>query len=552
MMLHKVIRKTEKSKAKGPTGAINYLAGYSWRNTQPQMLRGNLEVTRELLSHEDKDPYTHGVLSYEENALDVPQSEQDFAMNLIEETLMTGFPQEHYDIVWIRHDDKDFDPKRGSGRLELNYHIVNRDLVTGKKITPYLHKYDMHRVNLAKQIINDKFGYSSPDDPKRARTINLQGYGSELKGAAKELNDFVINGIETEQIDSRNDIINALQQRDDVEHVEPNKSDTYLVVKLKGVSRNLRLKGIIYGKEFTNLGGLQEKQTNDGQRFDREREQRLASNIEELQQLNTNRAEKRQRLIDPKRKRGRKSKKESAGFSKNNDNRIKESNNSNDKPEYTITKQVADSKRTDTPLQQKSDPELPSSAASPSDAGKISGQVPVGNPDNSPPISTDRSGYWNTFTVLTFKPKTKIKEHDSKENTNTSKQKAFRTRATIEAENPTIRSNIRTEQSELRSDLGSILRAAIYARDFIARIIKAVRSNQSAIRSNISAVFSINARAASERTVTNDYDELNAKCDKLDRLLREKGSSLIILGLDIANEVKAEQLKPSPRPRFRM
>ena len=68
MMLHKVIGKTEKSKAKGPAGAINYLAGYSWRNTQPQVLRGNLEVTRELLAHEDKDPYTHGVLSYEENA----------------------------------------------------------------------------------------------------------------------------------------------------------------------------------------------------------------------------------------------------------------------------------------------------------------------------------------------------------------------------------------------------------------------------------------------------------------------------------------------------
>ncbi|MFS1440268.1 hypothetical protein [Shewanella sp. 10N.286.48.A6] len=49
-----------------------------------------MEVTRELLSHEDKDPYTHGVLSYEKNALDVPQDEQDFAMNLIEETLMAG------------------------------------------------------------------------------------------------------------------------------------------------------------------------------------------------------------------------------------------------------------------------------------------------------------------------------------------------------------------------------------------------------------------------------------------------------------------------------
>ncbi|MFS1421618.1 hypothetical protein BCU61_024495 [Vibrio splendidus] len=86
-------------------------------------------------------------------------------------------------------------------------------------------------MNLAKQIINDKFGYSSPDDPARARQINLEGYGSENKGAAKKLNDFIRNGIWTEQIDKGDDIIKALQSRDDVEHVEPNKADTFLVLK---------------------------------------------------------------------------------------------------------------------------------------------------------------------------------------------------------------------------------------------------------------------------------------------------------------------------------
>lgn len=419
-MLHKVIGKTEKSKAKGSTGAINYLSGYSWRHTEPQVLRGNLEVTRELLSHEDKDPYTHGVLSYEENALDVPQDEQDFAMNLIEETLMAGFPPEHYDIVWIRHDDKDYDPERGSGRLELNYHIVNRDLVTGKKISPYVHKYDMHRVNLAKQIVNDRFGYTSPDDPRKARAINLQGYGSELKGAAKELNDFVINGIETEQIDSRDDIIKALQQRDDVEHVAPNKSDTYLVVKLKGASRNLRLKGIIYGKDFTDLDGLQAKQTDDGERFDRQREQRLAENIKELQQLNSIRAKKRSRTIKPKQKRGRKPKAAKPQQLERNQEASQQLDSSNNQPSNR-QHQGLEQPSAVSPQQPKQDqPELQTYISErPTNVG---GKPP--SADNAEPLSRqmstdspysisvgldDRHHHWGAFTVLDYieKPKPK-------------------------------------------------------------------------------------------------------------------------------------------------
>jgi hypothetical protein len=555
-MLHKVIGKTEKSKAKGPNGAINYLTGYSWRTTQPQVLRGNLEVTRELLSNEDKDPYTHGVLSYEENALDVPQDEQDFAMNIIEETLMAGFPPEHYDVVWIRHDDKDFDPVRGSGRLELNYHIVNRDLVTGKKITPYLHKYDMHRVSLAKQIINDRFGYSSPDDPKRARTINLQGYGSELKGAAKELNDFVINGIETEQIDSRDDIIKALQQRDDVDHVEPNKSDTYLVVKLKGASRNLRLKGTIYGKDFTDLDGLQAKQANDGERFDRQREQRLASNIKELQQLNSSRAEKRSQLIKPKQKRGRKPKAvEPIGIEANAVER-QQLDSGHDQPSHPIDQSTD---KRNQPNQGTEQPNARRDEASPDRPEQIHGQVPINSPDHSSDKPSGRDNNRNTFTVLTYIQKPKTEEYDSKENTISAIKKIAGTRANNEAENPTIGSDFTAEPSKSGGGLGGILRAAIYSADLIRRVIKTVQNNLRAVQDNQRTVESelktgneLEAGNGGERAVTNDYDELNAKCRHLDQLLR--GADPIGLTLTMQQGIKADptpSVRSTPRPRFR-
>lgn len=542
MMLHKVIRKTEKSKAKGPTGAINYLAGYSWRNTQPQMLRGNLEVTRELLSHEDKDPYTHGVLSYEENALDVPQSEQDFAMNLIEETLMTGFPQEHYDIVWIRHDDKDFDPERGSGRLELNYHIVNRDLVTGKKISPYVHKYDLHRVNLAKQIINDKFGYSSPDDPARARQINLEGYGSENKGAAKKLNDFILNGIQTEQIDSRDDIIKALQSRDDVEHVEPNKADTFLVLKMKGAKRNLRLKGTLYGKQFTSVERLLATAQDDSRQYHRASEQRLADNIRELQRLNTTRAEKRQRLIEPQRKRGRKPKAVEPISTGTNPKERQHLDSGDDQPSHQID-QGTDKRNQ--PSQGIKQPNARRDAASPDRPEQVHGQVPTHSLDHRSDKPSSRDNYWNTFTVLTYvKPKQKNKnnENGSKENTHTTIQEIARTRATTETGQQTNKQYTESERNDTRSDMGSIQRAAILIREIVKRIFESISGNRKSVSDELDVISSTEQRAASKRGVTKDYDELNAKCDKLDRLLREKRSTPIALEID--NVAQRPKLKP--------
>ncbi|WP_367971199.1 hypothetical protein RJD38_08110 [Vibrio scophthalmi] len=307
-MLHKAIAKNDKIKAKGVDGGINYLSGYKWRKVKPELLRGNLDITHQLLALEKSaNAYTHGVLSFEENALDVSTEAQEFAMSLFEETLMAGFPPTHYDLVWIRHTDKEFDEARGCGRLELNYHIVNRDLVTGKIITPYLHKRDMHRINLAKQIVNDKFNLTSPDDPSHQRQINLSCYGNENKGVAKKLTEFILDGIAIEKINNRQDIIAALKNHPDVELVRDNQPDNYLVVKLKGAKRNLRLKGTIYDKhQFTSIEQLIERQTEGSREYHQQRDRRCEQNIKELRALNYQVAQQRAQLIQAKQKRGRK------------------------------------------------------------------------------------------------------------------------------------------------------------------------------------------------------------------------------------------------------
>ncbi|EGR0993177.1 hypothetical protein EGX54_25520 [Vibrio parahaemolyticus] len=563
-MLHKVVGQTEKSRAKGPTGAINYLSGYRWRHTKPEVLRGNLEITRELLAHEDNDPYTHGVLSYEENALDVPQSEQDFAMNLIEETLMAGFPPEHYDIVWIKHTDKHYDPSRGSGRLELNYHIINRDLVTGKKITPYLAKYDQHRVGLAKQIINDKFNYASPDDPARARQINLEGYGSENKGAAKKLNDFVLDGIQKEEIDSRDDIIKSLQSRDDVEHVEPNKAETYLVVKMKGAKRNLRLKGTLYGKQFTSVERLLEATADDSRQYHRASQQRLADNTAELHRLNSQRHEKRKRLIEPMRKRGRKPKEpepqrlEESGDLRRPENGQRERNHQTEleqsiQPNHPNRQGVGeDPNQKPEPHPEPLEP-MGGTEPSPDHAEPVSRQMPINSVDSIDIGTPDRSDDWHTFTVLDIqKPKPKSsnneQEPEHKADTNSPESQTSRVRETIEVEGEPNGRGTTPERPEHRGSVGNLQRAAERIKRATERIGELTQRIGAAIRGRFEPIQRVISRADRTSEIGQHYGELERQCHHLDQLLR--GSDPIGLGLtkQLDNNIDLDDINPQPEP----
>lgn len=523
-MLHKLVGKSVKSKAKGPQGAINYLAGFTWRHSKPELLRGNLDVTRELLDYEDADPYTHGVLSFEENALDVSQDAQDFAMNLFEETLMAGFPQDHYDIVWIRHDDKEFDHERGSGRLELNYHIVNRDLVTGKKISPYLHKYDMHRVNIAKKIINDKFKFSSPDDPARAREVSWEGYGSENKGIAKDLNEFVLNGIQLEQVDSRDDIIRELKLRDDIEHVESNKSQSYLVVKMKNRERKIRLKGTIYGKKFTSVEQLLETTHDDSRQYHRATEERLAGNIRELQRLNQQRVGKREQLIKPIKKRGRKPKSKSPEFDKNNHNVVEYGNGRIEKVGGEFNEGCGNPEQQDTPVQPSDHSELSASEPSSNNAKPVHGQVPNIDSHIERNIIDDRVRPRHVLSVLEEVNKPKVINHESQfqhnNDTNIGSKKTTGAGTTIQKEERKRGGGTESERPAYRVNMGSIQRAAIYFRELKLRVTESIRANFDSIRANFKTVQKFSNRTAESNDIGGNYDEINKQCDELNQLIK--------------------------------
>lgn len=289
-MLNKVFKY---SKHKGRFGGINYLLGNVNRSARPELLRGNEEVTRQLLLQATGErEYTAGVLSFKELAQDVSLDVQNEIMDLYEETLMAGFPRDHYDMMWIRHTDKE-------GRLELNWHVVNQDLVTGRVLQPYYHKQDGVRLDLAKQIVNDKYGFHSPDDPKNFRdATHKNNFGSRA-----EIQDRIINqiwaGIESEEINNREDIINLFNDAEwlDVSRV----TATGISIKINNndeIRKPIRFKGGIFSDKFQEgLGSYLQAKEDSAREFSQQREQRLESNKLKLEEYNFRISEKRKDLL---------------------------------------------------------------------------------------------------------------------------------------------------------------------------------------------------------------------------------------------------------------
>ncbi|MBM5152206.1 relaxase/mobilization nuclease domain-containing protein, partial [Vibrio parahaemolyticus] len=140
----------------GPFGALNYLLGDKNRSVSPELLHGTPEITKQLLlSSNSKNPYTAGCLSFAPEESDISEELQGHLMQSFEETLLAGLDHGQYDICWIRHTDK-------NSRLELNFHIVNTELTTGKSLQPYLHKFDVNRIDTWKSLQNDLYQLADP------------------------------------------------------------------------------------------------------------------------------------------------------------------------------------------------------------------------------------------------------------------------------------------------------------------------------------------------------------------------------------------------------
>ena len=147
----------------GGDSPVNYLLGENRDRAGASILRGNAEITKELINSTDyARRYTSGALSFEESHKTISAETKAKIMDNFEKTLFAGLESDQYNILWVQHTDKE-------DRLELNFLIPNQELRSGKRLQPFYVGADMKRVNAFQNVINMTYRLSDPHDPSKKR-----------------------------------------------------------------------------------------------------------------------------------------------------------------------------------------------------------------------------------------------------------------------------------------------------------------------------------------------------------------------------------------------
>lgn len=275
-----------KTEAHGnPLGGLNYML-HDNRSASPEVLIGNPDVTRELLlQNEFTRAYTSGVLSFEEKATDVDFETQMNLCKSFEKTLLAGLEEDQYDCVWIRHTDKK------DGRLELNFHIVNKELTTNKRLLVYYDKIDRNRIDTWKSLQNDIYNFSDPNAPDKKRLTAWNNNFRDRREVIKDINNFVLDSYVEGEIKNQNDVAELLKSIPDIEITRITKNS--ISIKHPQFDKNIRLKGELYERTIKEPATLAAEKENAQREFEKNRNERIESNKQKLNQLNHAIAEKR-------------------------------------------------------------------------------------------------------------------------------------------------------------------------------------------------------------------------------------------------------------------
>lgn len=190
----------------GGKGVADYLMGKDRQREGASVLRGDIEQTKEIIDGLNfSRNYTAGVLSFEENHANITKEQKEEIMNRFEEAIFSGLEPNQRDITWIEHTDK-------NERLELNFVIPNVELQTGKRLQPYYHQADKHRINNCKDLINYDFNLSDPNSPDKRRMLTTaKDLPKNKQKALEAINQAVLAKIQTREINDRKDVVNVLE-----------------------------------------------------------------------------------------------------------------------------------------------------------------------------------------------------------------------------------------------------------------------------------------------------------------------------------------------------
>ena len=253
-------------------GPLNYLlGGKDTPREGAKVLYGDPRLTEQLINTTPfKQKYKSGVLSFTEDATQFTDEQKKDIMQRFEETLFVGLEPDQYDILWVEHTDK-------GGRLELNFVIPCQELRSGKRLQPFYAGADLVRVNAFKNIINQEYGLTDPNEPERKRLTNPYVNNaprptpydkpSKSKEKEKEDDEIIANPPSTfalkEAIDRRmlhslaegslNNRSSVLYSLENMGLTIKRATKSSISVAHPAMTRNIRLKGTIYEEGFQAL-----------------------------------------------------------------------------------------------------------------------------------------------------------------------------------------------------------------------------------------------------------------------------------------------------------
>ncbi len=251
-------------------GPLNYLLLTKGKPREgAKVLYGDPRLTEQLINTTPyKQKYKSGVLSFTEDATRFTDEQKKDIMQRFEDTLFTGLEPDQYDILWVEHSDK-------NGRLELNFVIPGQELRSGKRLQPFYAKADLVRVNAFKNIINQEYGLTDPNEPERKRLTNSYvnnaprptPYDKKTKPTKEKDDKIIANPPNThalkEAIDRRmlhsleegtlNNRTSVLYSLENMELKITRTTKSTISVAHPAMKRNIRLKGTIYEEGFQAL-----------------------------------------------------------------------------------------------------------------------------------------------------------------------------------------------------------------------------------------------------------------------------------------------------------
>lgn len=278
----------------GGDGSVNYLLGDDRDREGASVLRGNIDITKEVINSTDyARRYTSGALSFEESFKDFTNEQKNKIMDGFEQTLFAGLEPDQYNITWVQHTDK-------NERLELNFLIANQELRTGKRLQPFYVGSDMKRVNAFQNVVNLSYGLSDPHDPAKkrfnsphfSRSANLKGVEKkdytekqlELvshKSAKNELTAHIYELAAAARLKNRNDIQKELKNRGlEIERV----TDRAISVKSPKFDKNIRLDDPIFSIDFRVEDYIAMAMRQQQKNYEQDKKRILADALETLKE----------------------------------------------------------------------------------------------------------------------------------------------------------------------------------------------------------------------------------------------------------------------------